>query len=654
MFAEKADVIRVKGLTRILNEACHAYYMQGKEIMNDRQYDDLLDELKRLEEETGFRLANSPTQKVGSPVVSRLAKVTHRIPLYSLDKTKEIDRLRKFVGWYPVIVSPKLDGLTLAALYAEGKLAVLSTRGDGEVGEDVTHNAIAILNLPQIIPYKKDLFVVGEGVVGFSDFKKINQTLSPESRYSNPRNLAAGSVRQLDCAVAAKRHIQFFAFRAVPFLEKEKFSRKSDVLIWLKQLGFDVVDHVMADRDSIASVVKSFEEALSSSDIPTDGLVITIDDLAVSESLGVTSKYPRDSLAFKWHDELVKTTLLEVVWQTGRTGVITPVAFFEEVDLDGKKVTRATLHNVSVLRQLQLGLGDSIGVYNANMVIPQVGENYTRSDNCVIPDICPECGQPARLRRSEEVEILFCTNEECPARLVQRLKHFVSRDALNIEGLSTQTLEKFVEKEFIRDLPDIFLLPTYRDEIVALPGFGEKSFDNLVESIDRARSVELYRFIYALGIKYVGRIASKALCEHFNNDLNSIMFASLEQLQKVEGFGEKLAASVYEFFRDKQNLSLVNELLSHVGFRENKNSTFTGKLAGKVIVVTGKVEQFENRAAIQAFIEQNGGIFGTAVTQKTDYLVTNDPFSGSTKNRKAKGLGVKVITEQELIDMVGR
>jgi len=494
---ERGNIERIKELTRQLNRARHAYYMQAREIMSNQQYDNLLDELKNLEKVSNFRLANSPTNQVGSKVVGKLKKVHHPIKLLSLEKTKSIEPLRKLLGYNDGLVSLKIDGLTLFATYSGGKLVGLATRGDGEVGEDVFHNAAAVLNLPLHIPYKGLLYVTGEGAVGFSDFETINSALPPEDQYSNPRNLAAGSIRQLDSGIASKRRVSFNVFRIEA--PDKLFSHKSEALEWGKKLGFNIVEYQKVHRDKVGQVVNSLQLMVGSLDLPVDGLVVTLNNIEVSKSLGTTSKYPKDSLSFKWQDELVGTALTGVIWQTGRTGVITPVAVFSPVELDGKTVTRATLHNVSYLRKLQLGIGDHIGIFDANMVIPQVGENYTRSDTLVIPDTCPVCNGAAEIIKPNEAEILLCLNDECPAKLVQRLTHFVKREAFNIEGLSRQTLEKFVEKEFIRDLPDIFLLSTYKDEIVAMPGFGEKSFINLIESIDRARDIALHRFVYSLG-----------------------------------------------------------------------------------------------------------------------------------------------------------
>ena len=645
--------MRIRELTDLLNRARHSYYMLDEEIMSDNQYDELFGELERLEGEWGFVLANSPTRQVGSPVVSKLQKASHSIPLLSLEKTKEINVLIKLAQCGDCILSLKMDGLTLVGLYDNGELQQLATRGDGETGEDVTHNARAVAGLPKSIAYKGTLFVVGEGVVRYSEFKRINDALPPGEQYSNPRNLAAGSIRQLDSSIAAKRGISFHVFRVIA--PGKEFLFKSDALEWGRELGFDVVDYRRVTWSNLVSVLEEFEVEAARCDIPLDGLVLTIDNIKDSEKMGATSKYPKDSLSFKWRDDSVETVLTDVVWQTGRTGVITPVAIFQAVELDGKVVTKASVHNISQVRRLQLGLGDRISVYDANMVIPQVGDNHTRSGALEIPDKCPECGGPAEVRKPNDAEFLLCLAPECPAKLVQRLKHFVCRDAMNIDGVSEMTLEQLVEAEIIRELPDIYRLVTYRDEIVAMPGFGEKSFDNMIKSIERSRNVKLRKFIYSLGIKYIGRTASRALCNNFGDELDAIIGASIEQLGQVEGFGEKLASSVHEYFRNEDNLRLVRGLLAFINIRKGGESIVVNaasSLAGKTFVVTGKVERFENRSAVRAFIERHGGVFGSAVTAKTDYLVTNDPYSGSTKSRKAKELGVRVITEQQLLELV--
>lgn len=641
-------ITKIKELTDLLNKARYSYYQLNRSIMSDKEYDRLLDMLAELENKYNFRLSNSPTKEVGAEALSELQKKIHKYRLYSLNKTKTVKNLQDLAGPHQVIVSPKLDGLTICLTYQDGELIQALTRGNGYEGEDVTHNARVFANLPLKIPHKGNLIVSGEAVIKLSDFDLINESLSAEEQYKNPRNLVSGSVRTLDNRKAAKRRIHFYAFA---LLESEyDFTLKSEQLLWLKEQGFDVVDFKMATADQVPNTVEEFEKKLKKYDIATDGLVITLNDINYAKSLGATAKYPKDSLAFKWADDSVETKLVNIEWQTGRTGKITPIAVFEPVMLEGTIVTRASLHNVSILKELKLGIGDVITVYKANMIIPQVEDNLTQSNTYQIPSYCPQCNGEATIERSNNAEVLVCTNSHCPAKLIQALAHFTSRDAMNIEGLSVATLEKFIEKEFVRSILDIYELEKYRDEIIDLPGFGEKSFENLINSIEKSKDVEPHRLLYALGINHIGITASKALCEAFT--IEELLEANYDDILKVEGFGEKMAFSVFSYCR--QNRELINRLLKIVRLKnESSHDSTQNILVGKVFVVTGKLNSFKHRKELQRLIESLGGKVASSVTKKTNYLITNYPNSGSNKNKTAAKMGIPVISEQEFMKMFG-
>ena len=643
---------RIKFLVEKLNEAAKAYYQEDREIMSNQEYDALYDELVLLEEKTGMILSNSPTQKVGYTVLSNLVKVRHESPILSLDKTKETAKLESFLGDKEGILSWKLDGLTLVLTYADGVLQQAITRGNGEIGEDVTHNARVFSNLPVFIPFKGELVLRGEGVIPYSAFYKINEELGEEEQYKNPRNLCSGTVRQLNSEIAAKRNVKFFAFTLVSAEGKEISDSKSENMKWLASLGFDVVEHVMVTAETVAAEVENFRNKIEENDVASDGLVMTFDSISYSQSLGRTAKFPKDSIAFKWADEMAETILREIEWNTSRTGLMNPVAIFDPVDLEGSTVSRASVHNVSILKELRLSIGDRIKVYKSNMIIPQIAENLTGTvSTAEIPAHCFVCGGETEVRKLRDGEALYCTNPNCSAQRIQALSHFVSRDAMNMEGLSEETLKKFVEQGFVENYPDIFRLESYKDKITQMEGFGEKSYQNLVASIEKAKDAELPNFIYALGINHVGLRNAKLLCSNFGFDLEKIKAATEEELMQVEGFGEIIAHSIAHYFRQEEHLTLLADALQYLRIKEVEVAeTADSPLAGLTFVVTGDLEQFTNRKELQALIEKGGGKVTGSVTKKTNYLINNDVHSASSKNKKAAELGIPILSEQDFID----
>ncbi len=644
---------RMKFLVEKLNEAAKAYYQEDREILSNQEYDALYDELTVLEEKTGTILANSPTQKVGYTVLSNLVKVRHESPILSLDKTKETGKLESFLGDKKGILSWKLDGLTIVLKYKDGVLEQAVTRGNGEIGEDVTHNAKVFSNLPVSIPFKGELVLRGEGVIPYSEFERINEELGEDEQYKNPRNLCSGTVRQLNSEIAAKRNVKFFAFTLVSAEGEEISDSKSENMDWLSELGFDVVEHTMVTAENVAAEVENFRSKIEENDIASDGLVMTFDSISYSQRLGRTAKFPKDSIAFKWADEMAETTLREIEWNTSRTGLMNPVAIFDPVELEGSTVSRASVHNVSILKELKLSIGDTIKVYKANMIIPQIAENLTGEvSTAEIPEKCFVCGGETEVRKLRDGEALYCTNPNCSAQRIQALSHFVSRDAMNMEGLSEETLKKFLEKGFVENYPDIFRLENHKDEITEMEGFGEKSYQNLVASIEKAKDVELPNFIYALGINHVGLRNAKLLCINFGYDLEKIKTAAEEELVEVEGFGSIIAHSIAHYFRQEEHLSLLADALQYLRIKEMEQMAEgeESPIAGLTFVVTGDLEQFANRKELQALIEQKGGKVTGSVTKKTNFLINNDIHSASSKNKKAAELGIPIISEQNFID----
>ncbi len=649
---------RLKELVKLLNEASKAYYQQDREIMSNFEYDQLYDELVVLEKETGIVLANSPTIHVGYEVLSELEKQQHASPMLSLDKTKEMDALVLWLSHYEGVLSWKLDGLTVVLTYRDGLLRNAVTRGNGEIGEVITNNAKTFVNVPKVIPYKGDLTIRGEAVITYSDFNKVNMEMGEtQEKYKNPRNLCSGSVRQLNNEVTAKRHVRFYAFSMVEgVLNAEEIEARGfdNTMMsrfgWLESQGFDVVEHYLVSADNLEHTVKAFSQKIADYDIPSDGLVLSYNDIAYGKSLGTTAKFPRDAIAFKWADELAETILREVEWSPSRTGLINPVAIFDAVELEGTTVSRASLHNVSILRSLELGIGDTITVYKANMIIPQVADNLTRSNHLELPKCCPACGGDTTLQDVNGVQSLYCMNAYCSAKRIKGFSHFVSRNAMNIDGLSEATLEKFIENGYLKKLPDLFHLYQYKDEIVAMEGFGEKSYTNLIASIDKARNVSMAKFLYSLGINGIGLANAKVIVAHFEQDFDAIINADEASLMQIEGIGDVLATAFCDYFKDEWHKEILNQLLSEISFDiETKNEKQS--LTGKTFVITGSVFQFANRNELKEYIEKLGGKVASAVSKNTDYLINNGVTSNSSKNKKARELEVPILSEDDFIQL---
>ena len=651
--------LRMKELIIVLDKAAKAYYAESTEIMSNAEYDKLYDELESLEKETGIVLAGSLTKKVGYEILSSLPKKAHKEPRLSLSKTKEVTELESFLGDKEGILMWKLDGLTIVLTYENGELAEALTRGNGEIGEVVTENARFFENIPLVIPYKGSLMVRGEAIIKYSDFNRINDEITDVAeKYKNPRNLCSGSVRQLSTEITAKRNVNFIVYEDLE--GGEKFKTREEELNYLESLGFTVVEHPVVNRDSLEREVRVYENKIKVSDLPSDGLVLQFNDIAYGNSLGRTSKFPRHSIAFKWKDETAETILREIEWSASRTGLINPVAIFDPVELEGTTVTRASVHNVSIMRGLKLGVGDRIKVYKANMIIPQILENLTCSDAEKVPETCPVCGGGTELKDEEGVQTLYCTNPECMAKKLKLLTHFVSRDAMNIAGLSEMTLEKFVAENVIHELSDIFKLKNHREKIVSLEGFGEKSYNNLIESIDKARQTSAVRVLYSLGIVGIGLATAKLICRFFENDIERITKAEVNELTQIDGVGEVMAGVFVEYFKKADNLRTLEHLLAEVNIEKTSvnsevldGSEENNAISGLTFVVTGDVEIFKNRRELSDFIESKGGKVTGSVTGKTDYLINNDVTSNSGKNKKAKELGIKIISETEFLELVG-
>ncbi|MCR5790008.1 MAG: NAD-dependent DNA ligase LigA [Lachnospiraceae bacterium] len=644
---------RIHELTELLNRASRAYYQEDTEIMSNFEYDRLYDELKALEEETGTVLANSPTLNVGYEAVDDLLKEAHETPMLSLDKTKSREELRDWLNGKEGLLSWKLDGLTIVLTYRNGALFKAVTRGNGEIGEVITNNARTFVNLPLRIPYQGELILRGEAVIGYRDFEAINASLpEAEAKYKNPRNLCSGSVRALNNEVTAARHVRLMAFSLVRAEGVDFENSRSCQLSFLQEQGFETVEHRLVDEGTILQAVQDFADAIEHNDIPSDGLVLTYEDIAYGESLGRTAKFPRGSIAFKWADETAETTLTEVEWSPSRTGLINPIAVFEPVELEGTTVRRASVHNLSILKELQLGIGDHITVYKANMIIPQIAENLTRSGSLPIPDECPACGGGTIVKRENDVETLLCDNPDCPAKKLKSFSLFVSRDAMNIDGFSEMTLEKFIGHGFIHEPADIFRLSRYGEQIREMEGFGEKSCQNLLESIERARETELPRFLYSLGIPNVGLSGAKLICRYFDDDLQRIRTASPEELTGIEGVGGVIAGSVCDYFKNGRNARMVDELLQEVRFKKAEAGTEKEGVAGKTFVITGSLHNFTNRSALKDAIEQAGGKVTGSVSAQTDYLINNDVNSNSSKNKKARELMIPILSEEDIIGML--
>ena len=643
---------RMLELVEQLNKASKAYYQDAEEIMTNYEYDKLYDELLGLEKELGITLSNSPTVNVGYEVLSELPKERHESPMLSLDKTKDVEALKEFVGSQKAIMSWKMDGLTIVLTYRDGKLYKAVTRGNGEVGEVITNNARVFKNIPLQIAYKGELILRGEAVIGYKEFERINAEIEDvESKYKNPRNLCSGSVRQLNNEITAKRNVCFYAFSLVQAKDVDFKNSRAYQMEWMKEQGFEVVEHYTVTKETVEEEVIKFSEKIAQNDFPSDGLVLVYDDIAYGQSLGRTSKFPRDSYAFKWADEIRRTKLLEIEWSPSRTGLINPVAIFEPVELEGTTVSRASVHNISIMEELELGIGDEIEVYKANMIIPQIAENITRSGVKDIPAACPVCGGVTEVRQVSNAKALYCLNPECQAKHVKSFSLFVSRDALNIEGLSESTLEKFISRGFIKDFVDIYHLDRYEDEIKSMEGFGEKSYKKLIASVEKSRKTTLPKVIYALGIAGIGLANAKVICREFKNDIEKIKSLTAEELSEVQGIGQVLANAFTEYFADEKHVENLTKLLAELEIQEEKEETGKQIFAGVNFVITGSVHHFANRNAVKELIESLGGKVTGSVTSKTNYLINNDVTSTSSKNKKANELGVPIISEEDFLKM---
>lgn len=644
---DKKSLIREK--TELLNRAARAYYQDAEEIMSNFEYDRLYDELEALEKETGIVMGNSPTRRVGYEILSELPKEAHPSRMLSLDKTKDRASLAAWLGEQKGLLSWKLDGLTIVLTYEGGRLAKALTRGNGDVGEVITANARTFVNVPVEIPYKQRLVLRGEAVIKYSDFEKINQSIpDAEAKYKNPRNLCSGSVRQLNSRITAERNVNFFAFSLVEAEDVDFSDSRVRQMEWLREQGFDVVEYKIVTAGNVVETVDWFEQAVEKSDVPSDGLALTFDDIAYSRSLGTTSKFPRDSIAFKWRDQTAETVLEEIEWSASRTGLINPVAVFQPVELEGTTVSRASVHNISVMRELKLGIGDRITVYKANMIIPQIAENLTRSDNVKVPEVCPVCGRAAEIRSDNGVETLVCVNPACLAKQIKSFNLFVSRDAMNIDGLSEATIEKLIAKGLIKELADLFAVEKYREEITQMEGFGEKSFENLKASIEKAKDTTPERLLYSLGIPGIGSANAKLISRAAGRSWQRITALTKEELMEIDGIGEVLAEAFVQFFADPQKRRIADDVRAMVRLdeTEEKQDAF---FSGITFVITGSLAHFENRNALKAEIERAGGRVSGSVSAKTGYLVNNDLTSGSGKNKKARELGIPVINEETIM-----
>ena len=657
----ESSIKKMKELGEKLREASRAYYQEDREIMSNVEYDALYDTLSALETETGIVLADSPTVNVGYEAVEQLPKEEHERPMLSLDKTKEREALREFIGEHPTLLSWKLDGLTIVLTYENGELIKAVTRGNGIVGEVITNNARVFKNIPLKISFKGRLVLRGEAIITYSDFEKINETIGDaDAKYKNPRNLCSGSVRQLNNEITAKRNVRFYAFSLVS-AEGVDFRNSREVQFrWLNEQGFEVVEYRKVTAETLDEAMDYFAEAVTTNDFPSDGLVALYDDIAYGESLGTTAKFPRNAMAFKWADEMRDTRLLEIEWSPSRTGLINPVAIFEPVELEGTTVSRASVHNISIMKELKLGIGDTIRVYKANMIIPQIAENLTKSGtlkipctcNAPIPHTCPACGQETVVKKENDVECLFCVNPECPAKKIKSFGLFTSRDAMNIDGLSEATLEKFIARGFIHDFGDIFEISRYKDEIVEMEGFGQKSYDNLMESLERAKETTLPRVIYSLGIANIGLANAKVICRHFDNDLDRIRHASLEEVSDIDTIGPVIAGNLVAYFRDEDNDRRLDHLMSFLHIQEDSPKQ-EQIFEGMNFVITGSLVHFENRSEAKELIESLGGKVTGSVTKKTNYLINNDIQSNSSKNKKARELGIPILSEEDFRKLAG-
>ena len=648
----QSDLKRIKELVEILNKAGRAYYSKGVEEMSNFEYDALYDELVQLEKKTGCVLSDSPTVNVGYEVLSELPKERHESPMLSLDKTKSVDDLISWLGEQKALLSWKLDGLTIVLTYDNGELQKAVTRGNGEVGEIITNNARVFKNIPVTIPFKEKLVLRGEALITYSDFEKINEKIpEADAKYKNPRNLCSGSVRQLNNKITKERNVNFFAFNLVSAENVDFKNSRKEQFEWLKTQGFDVVEYKEVTKDNLADTVAWFEKAITTNDFPSDGLVILYDDIAYGDSLGRTAKFPRNSLAFKWTDETANTVLRQIEWSASRTGLINPVAIFDTVELEGTRVSRASVHNISIMESLKLGIGDTIQVFKANMIIPQIASNLTQSGNIDIPKKCPVCGGDTQIKEINEVKTLYCTNPDCQAKHVKSFAHFVSRDAMNIDGLSEATLEKFIQKGFLKKFKDLYHLDRYSDDIIDMDGFGQKSYDNLIVSCNRSKNTTLPKVIYGLGIANVGLSNAKMIVRQLKT-VENIINCQRQELESIDGVGSVIADTFVTYFENENNKKAFLKLLEELNI-EQEESQSANTLEGKIFVITGSLNHFDNRGQLKELIESLGGKVTGSVTSKTSYLINNDSESSSSKNKNAKKLNVPIITEDEFIEMSG-
>ena len=644
---------RIDELVQRLNEASRAYYTDGTEIITNYEYDEMYDELLALEDETGYIRDDSPSINVGFETAAGLPKIVHEKKMLSLNKTKDRDELRAWLGDQKGMLSWKLDGLTVGITYENGRLVQGVTRGNGTEGELITANVMACRNVPKVIPHKGKTIIRGEAVIRYSDFEKINEAIEDaDAKYKNPRNLCSGSIRQLDPKVTAERNVMFYAFSLYQ-CEGVEFTTRQQKMEWVKSQGFDAVDYVMVDKDNLFDAIDSYEAAITDFDIPSDGLVLTLDDVAYAATLGETAKFPKDSIAFKWRDQQAETVLREIEWSPSRTGLLNPVAIFDPVELEGTTVSRASVHNINIMEDLELGIGDTIQVYKANMIIPQLAGNLTRSGNIEIPAVCPVCGGPTRIKDEEGTKTLNCTNPDCLAKHVKKFSHFVSRDALNIEGLSESGLLKLIGIGALRSFADLFRLENHKNAIIGMEGFGAKSYDNLTASAARASNTTPARLLYGLGVPGIGVATSNLISRSCRNKWSDIQSLDEEALTDIDGVGSVMARDYVGFFADEDNKAAIDELLGLLTLDESYEAAGTS-LEGKTFVITGSLEHYANRKDLKAEIEAEGGKVAGSVSAKTDYLITNDPNSGSSKNRTARELGVAIITEEQIMEMLGK
>ncbi len=640
---------RIEELVELLNRANYAYEQENREIMSNFEYDALYDELKALEEETGFVMGISPTVNAGYEVLSELPKERHVAPMLSLDKTKSVDALADFLGDKEGMLSWKMDGLTNVLTYSGGELVKALTRGNGEIGENITNNAKVYKNIPLKIPYQGELVLRGESVITYSEFERINAEIEDvTAKYKNPRNLCSGSVRQLNNKITAERNVLFYVYSLISVGEDMQFKTRSEQLEWVQSLGFTCVEQKKVTKETMHEAVAYFAEQVAKNDFPSDGLVLCFDDIEYSKSLGRTAKFPRDSIAFKWKDETAKTTLKEIEWSASRTGLINPVAIFEPVELEGSTVSRASIHNVSIMESLALGIGDEIEVYKANMIIPQIALNHTKSGTAQPPCHCPVCGWETRISTEGDVKVLYCTNPDCPAKKIKSFSLFVSRDAMNMEGLSEATMEKWINEGFLTEPADLFHLEEHKKAIVEMEGFGVKSYENLTASVEKARNTTAERMLYAIGIPNIGVATAKLIARAFDEDFEAIRYADMQKLMEISGIGEIMAQAYVEYFSKEENQRTLDHILAEVHLEKSQKAE-EAVFSGKTFVITGSVEQFKNRNELKAYIEERGGKVAGSVSRNTDYLINNDNTSSSSKNKTAKELGIPIITETEFL-----